>query len=130
MKIKRYRFITLYTEIENDIIFNEYPKNLKVDLAVAKEIVGNRLEFAEGEKHYLVGDLTNVKSVTSEAKAYLLDPNYGVKDILGAAFIAGNPVAALIANVFIKPSKNFPSKFFSKKTDALKWITELKGSTI
>jgi hypothetical protein len=128
MKVKTYRFITLYTEAENDIIFNEYPKNLRVDLTVAQEIVANRLEFAEGEKHYLVGDLTNVKSVTSEARAYLLDPNTGVKDILGAAFIAGNPVAALIANVFIKTSKKFPSKFFSKKTDALNWINELKRS--
>jgi hypothetical protein len=128
MKVKTYRFITLYKEAENDIIFNEYPKNLRVDLTVAQEIVANRLEFAEGEKHYLIGDLTNVKSVTSEAKAYLLDPNTGVKDILGAAFIAGNPVAALIANVFIKTSKKFPSKFFSKKTDALNWINELKRS--
>jgi hypothetical protein len=128
MKVKTYRFITLYKEAENDIIFNEYPKNLRVDLTVAQEIVANRLEFAEGEKHYLIGDLTNVKSVTSEARAYLLDPNTGVKDILGAAFIAGNPVAALIANVFIKTSKKFPSKFFSKKTDALNWINELKRS--
>jgi hypothetical protein len=70
--------------------------------------------------------MTNVKSISSEAKKYLLNPNSGTKNILGAAFIASNFVAALIANIFIKPKKNFPSKFFSKKFEAIHWIKELK----
>jgi hypothetical protein len=126
MRKKLYPLTTISTEEDEDIVFIEYCQNLEVNLNFAEEIVASRLDFTEGKKHYVVLDVTNVRSVNQEAKTYLLDPNAGTKNILGAAFIAGNPVAALIANVFIKPPKNFPSKFFSKKTDGYRWIKELK----
>jgi hypothetical protein len=126
MRKKIYPLTTISTEEDENIVFIEYCQNLKVNLVFAEEIVSSRLDFTEGKKHYVILDVTNIKSVTQEAKVYLLNPETGIKNILGAAFIAGNPVAALIANIFIKPPKNFPSRFFSKKTDALKWINELK----
>jgi hypothetical protein len=126
MKKKSYPLTIINTEDDEDIVFIEYRENLVVNLSFAKEIVESRLDFTEGKMHYVILDMTNVKSVTPDAKVYLLDPETGIKNILGAAFIAGNPVAALIANVFVKPPKNFPSKFFSRKSAALTWITELK----
>jgi anti-anti-sigma regulatory factor len=111
---------------EEDIIFIEYTSNLELNIENAKEIVANRIEFANDKKHYVVIDATNVKSISSEAKEYLLDPHYGAKNILGSAVLASTPVSAMIANIFIKSLKHSPSKFFSRKTDALKWIKELK----
>lgn len=127
MKTKKYPLVTLSSDEEDDIIFVEYVKNLEVDLPLAEEIVANRMDFSEGKMHYVIIDTGNVKSLTAEAKAYLIQPSTGTKNIIAAAFIAGNPVAALVANIFIKSPKNFPSKFFSKKDDALNWIKELKN---
>jgi hypothetical protein len=126
MRTKLYPLAKISTEEDEDIIFVEYGQNLDVTLTLAEEIVANRIDFTTGKNHYVIFDTGTVKSLTSDAKSYLLNPSTGTKNILGAAFIASNPVAALIANIFIKSSKNFPAKFFSKKTDALNWIKELK----
>jgi hypothetical protein len=85
-----------------DVIFVEFCSNFRVDLAAAKQIVAKRLNFAGNNKHYLVLDMSNVRSVTADAKKYLQEPDAGLKNILGAALIASNPVSALIANIFIK----------------------------
>jgi hypothetical protein len=105
-----------------DVIFVEFCNNLRVDLATAKQIVARRLHFAENKNHYLVLDMSNVRSVTADAKKYLQAPNGGLKNILGAALIASNPVAALIANIFVKTPKDFQAKFFYNKQDAFEWV--------
>ena len=126
MNRKLYPSVTLSIQDDEDIIFVEYAPNIEVNLELAKEIVSNRLDFAGEKMHYLILDVSNVKSITSDARTYLLDPNTGTKNILGAAFLASNLVSALFANFFIKSRKGFPTKFFHKKNDALKWIKEIK----
>jgi hypothetical protein len=130
MKTKDYPLVTCHQAHATDVIYSSFRMAVKVDLACAKEIVSNRLEFAEAGKHYLVVDVSNVRGLTSEAKAFLQNPEGGLKDILGAAIIASNPVSALIANIFIKTPKNFPAKFFSNKKEALVWIAEQKQKVL
>lgn len=127
MKFKKYKSATFITEDSDDIVFIEYIQELKVDLPLAKELVANRLEFTENKKHYLILNVSNAKAVTHDAKLFMQDPENGLKNILGAAFLASNPVSALIANIFIKSPKNFPARFFSKKQEAIDWIKELKN---
>lgn len=126
MKTKLYTLSKMSMDEDDEIVFIDYNKNLEVNLLLAKEMVDNRLEFTENREHYVVIDATGIKSISPEARAYLLDPRYGTKNIMGSAIIASNPVSMLIANIFTKGAKNFPSKFFSKKTDAIKWIKDLK----
>src|SRR5258708_2851302 len=118
--------LTIFNAAATDVIFAEFRPNLKVDLTTAKQIVANRLDFTGNKKHYLVLDMSNVRNVTAEAKNFLQQPEGGLKNILGAAFIASNPVAAMIANVFVKTPKNFQAKFFYNKKDALDWIYSRK----
>jgi len=117
---------------ENDIVFVEFPHGLKIDLVKAKEMVASRLDLTQSKKHFVIIDISNVKEVSKEAKEFLQQSETGLKNILGAAFIASNPVATLIANIFIKAPKNFKAKFFYNKKDAFDWICEhrekLKGS--
>jgi hypothetical protein len=122
MKIKKYPLETCHTEENGDIIFAAFPENMKVDLAAATEIVANRLDFAMGKKHFLIVDVSNVIKVSPEAKAFLQRHDDGLKNILGTAFIATNPVSVMIANIFVKTKKNFQARFFSKKEDAFEWI--------
>lgn len=117
--------ITLYSTTADDVIFAEC-KHLKVDLSAAMQIVADRLDFTNHKKHYLVFDMSRVQNVTAEAKKFLQHPEGGLKNILGAALIASNPVAALIANVFVKTPKDFQARFFSNKKEAFDWILSRK----
>lgn len=130
MKTIEYRLVVCSLTEAADTIFSAFRTASSLEVTEAMEIVANRLDFAAGAKHYLVVDVSNVRGITSEAKAYLQNPEGGLKDILGAAIIASNPVSALIANIFIKTPKDFPSRFFSNKKDALQWIDELKHKNL
>jgi hypothetical protein len=114
----------------NDIVIMEFRNNLVVDLDIAKKIVDYRLQFAQNKNHFLVIDFSNVKQVNPEAKQFMKNPDGGLKNILGAAFIASNPVSTLIANVFLKIPKNFPTRFFSSKEEAFDWIDNCRKQLI
>jgi hypothetical protein len=122
MITEKYSMVSCQRERNSDIVFAEFPNRLRIDLAAAKEIVSNRLDFMKSKKHYLVVDISNVRQVSSEAKEFMQRADTGLKDLLGAAFIATNPVAAMIANIFIKTPKNFQAEFFGNKEDAYNWI--------
>lgn len=122
MKTKQYPLMVCRKEASTDIVFVEFHDNLKVDLPSAREIVAKRLDFTDNKKHYLVIDISNVKQVSLEAKEFMQSPEGGLKNILAAAFVASNPVSALIANIFVKTPKDFESRFFSSKQNALEWI--------
>jgi hypothetical protein len=127
---KVYPLVTCSIEADTDIVVTKIRNVLNLDLTAAKELVASRLDFMKDEKHYVLIDISNIKHYTSEAKQYMQNPETGLKNILGAAFIASNPISTLIANIFIKTKINFPAKYFSKKTEALKWINELKIKNI
>jgi hypothetical protein len=129
MKSKTYRFSTLSKEPGSDIVFIEYAKNLKLNLAIAKEIVADRFDFMKGQKHYLLVDVTNIKYYSPEVKAFMRDREGGAKNVLAGAFIAPNLVATLLANVFVKKINTVPVKIFSSKNEALNWIKELKDKS-
>ncbi len=122
MKTNKSSLIIFNSFEDSNVIFIEFSPNLKVDLSIAKQIVANRLDFTSNKKHYLVLDMSNIKNVTAEAKKFLQAPEGGLKNILGAAFIASNPVGALIANIFVKTPKDFIARFFTDKKEALDWI--------
>lgn len=126
MIVKQYPLITLSTEPDSNIVFMEFRPDLKVDLEEAREIVSSRLEFTRNRKHFLILDLTNVRQITAEAKEFMQQPEGGLKNILGAAFTGGNPVAVLIANIFIKTPTEFQSRFFTSRERAVSWIEQCK----
>jgi hypothetical protein len=123
MREKKYPYVSCRTKSGSDIVFAEYETDLKVNLDIAKAIVTYRLEFTKNKQHYLVVDISNVKEVTAEAKEYMQHPEGGLKNILGAAFIANNPVAELLANIYVKTPMDFEARFFRKKEEAVSWIT-------
>lgn len=125
----KYSHGIFFLEENTDTIFVEFPTNLNVNLTIAKELVASRLNFTKNKKHYFVIDVSNVRAISTEAKEFLQHPNSGLKNILGAAFIATNPVGVLFANIFIKTQKDFDSKLFSNKEDAFEWILKYSEVT-
>jgi hypothetical protein len=130
MKIEEYPCVLCSTGKIKDIVFIEFRNSLKVDLPVAIEIVTSRLHFTKNEKHYLIVDISNVREINQKAKEYMQRPETGLKNILGAAFIATNPVSSLIASIFIKTEKDFPAKVFTEKADAYDWICGYRQQVI
>jgi hypothetical protein len=130
MKIGEYPLVVYSTGKIDDIVFLEFPNSLRVDLSVAREIVANRLDFTKNEKHYLIIDISNVKEISLKAKEYMQRPDAGLRNILGAAFIANNPIAALIASIFVKTTKEFPARFFTERTEAYSWIFKYRQQMI
>lgn len=112
-------------DIYNDIVLGELNGSGYVDRPTAIEIVSNRIDFTQNRNHYLILELSGIKEVSHEAKEYL-QAEEGLKNILGAAFVANDPISILIANVFIKVPKNFEARIFTNKSDALIWLLELK----
>jgi hypothetical protein len=112
------------------IVSAEFTSNVKIDLSVAKEIVMNRREITNDQPIFLVIEFSNVREITPEAKDFLLRKDGGAYNILGVAFLANNPVSALIANIFIKSKNEFPSRYFSTKANAMQWIAELRWTKL
>jgi hypothetical protein len=129
MKRKEYDHIIVWTEDSSpDILFGSYSPKLEIDINIAKELVMNRIEFSEGRPSFALIDFSNVKSVTKEARDYMSDPEGGLKGVLGGAFLSNNPVATLFVNLYFKINKPaIPSKFFTDKEEALKWLKKIKS---
>lgn len=123
MKKQESKFATLWKEDDSDVIFASYAPKLDVTLDIAKELVENRMEFSEGKDHFVVIDFSNIKSVTKEARDYMNDPKGGLAGIRGGAFLSSNVVSTLLINLYLKINKPvIPSKFFTDRKEALKWL--------
>jgi hypothetical protein len=128
MKQKEYNYISVTAdESEPTIIIGVYKPKLEIDLNVAKELVENRIDFTNGNDHYILVDFTNVKSVTKEARDYMNDPKGGLKGLLGGAFLSNSLVTTLFINMYLRINQpTVPAKFFTKKDEALNWLRSLK----
>lgn len=125
---KKYRYITIWNEVNHeDIIFGIYAPKLEIDINIARELIDNRLDFTQGKNVYLLIDFTNVKSVTKEARDYMNTADGGLKGLLGGAFLSNNVVATLFINLYLKVNNpTIPAKFFTNKSEAINWLTQIK----
>lgn len=123
---KEYKFVSFWKE-EDDIIAFKYSPDLYMDIEVAKDIVASRLEYSNDKPMYSVIDLSNLKSVTKEAREYMSQPENGLKGILAGAFISNKPLTTVVINFFLVINKPaVPAKFFTNKEDALNWILKIR----
>ena len=126
--LREYKYITIWTEEDDDILISSYQPKLKVDIDIAKELVASRLDYSGGKPKFTLIDFTNVGSATKEAREYMNDPNGGLKGVLAGAFLANNAVATLFINLFLKINKPaIPARFFTKKEDAINWLQSIKS---
>jgi hypothetical protein len=117
----------VYFKIENDILFCSYKRKLIIDLNVAKRIVRERLDFAEGRPYPILIDFSNLKMADKAARDYMNDPEGGLKGILCGAFVSNNAVATLFINLYLKINRpTIPAKFFTSKEEALYWLSKIK----
>ncbi|HET6225716.1 MAG TPA: hypothetical protein VFF27_05510 [Bacteroidia bacterium] len=127
MDIKSYRLVTCFAEPEDDILFFNCQQNLEIDLPLAEELVANRLEFTKYKKHYMIQQIPPYIEINFEALQYLKDPERGLKNLKGVAYLVSNNSSVRIADDLIKGGqRKIPSQVFTSEKEALQWIKNLK----
>ena len=128
MNNKKYKYITIWADDSYpDTIFGIYSPKLEIDIRIAKKLVDDRLDFTQGKPVYTLIDFTNVKSVTKEARDYMNSPEGGLRGLLGGAFLSNSVVATLFVNLYLKVNNpTIPAKLFTRKEEAIKWLTKIK----
>lgn len=124
---KELLFTSYWLEEDEDIIFIKYAPKLEITLKVAEELVQSRLEYTKNKKHYTIIDFTNVLKVDRDARDYMNQEEHGLKNILAGAFLSNSIVGIFFINLYLKINKpKVPAKFFKTKTEAVKWIQQIK----
>ncbi len=122
-------------EIENDtvqvwfeegIVFLKFQKDTVLNLEAIKQTIELGENFSVEEKQYVVCDITNVKSATSEAREY--GSKHGQNGIYACAVLVNSYFTKFLFTSYIKFSKpDFPFAVFISKEKAVKWLLEIKA---
>ena len=119
------RTAKVYLDQEGIIRNYDFP-GLEHHLADAEENVAAYYKVAEGARRPLFVDMSQVRSVKREARAY-----YGGATTAGVvsavALLVGSPLSAAIANFFLGLNKTtMPSKLFTSEEAAFDWLRKHK----
>lgn len=122
-------------EIENDlvevwfeggIVFLKFQKDTILDLEAIKRTIEMTEQFSVEENKYLLVDITNLKSVTSEARKYAAQQVH--KYIYARAVLVNSYFTKFLFTSYLKFSKpDFPFAVFTSKEKAVEWLNELKA---
>lgn len=114
--------------IEGGIIIEIFkPEITRISLAMAKEIVADRLKINKGITMPLYIDLANVKSADKEAREYFAGEE-SVQLVSASAFLLHSYVALILGKLFLsinKPKANI--ELFRTKAKAIKWLEHYKN---
>lgn len=107
--------------IEDDIWTGGY-KVLKVDLDVAKEVTRFRKECLPNKDIKFLADVSNVKSVSKQARDFLGSPE-AFEGIAASALITNSPLTVMLGNFYLRfASQPAPSRLVKNREEGLKWL--------
>jgi hypothetical protein len=106
---------------EGDILFFVFKKN-KIDLESAKKSVEIRTEITSGVSYPMYIDISEIKSVSKEARDYLAGGK-AIEHISASALLAGSLRSKMLGTFYLSfNNPGIPVKLFTDKADALKWL--------
>ncbi|WP_026715069.1 DUF7793 family protein [Flavobacterium daejeonense] len=111
--------------VEDDILYSQFKKPTIGTLKNIKTIIDLRHEISIGQKQYWCYDFNGIKSFEKAARDYA--DIYGQASLYACAVVLNSHVTKFILNMFMK-LKNpvVPLKGFTKKSEAVQWLNELK----
>lgn len=111
--------------IEDNILYSEFKKPTIVNIERIKALIDLRTEISNGEKQYWCYNFDGIKSYDKEARDYA-EVN-GQEDLHACAAVFNSHIAKFTLNAFmILKTPLIPLKGFTKKTEAVNWLNELK----
>lgn len=117
-------FIQFWIE-DDGILYSQFKKTAIGTKENIKTIIDLRHEISDGEKQYWCYDFNGIQSYDKEARDYA--DQYGQEYLHACAVILNSHITKFILNTFMKlKSTSVPLKGFTKKSEAVKWLNELK----
>lgn len=111
--------------IDNGLLFSVFKNPIHMTLEVAKSAVELRHTISNNQHQYWCMDLRNLKDTSDEAKKYI-DEN-GEEFLYACAMIVNSHLMKFLVKGFNrKKNRKIPVEIFSSKTDAVKWLNEMK----
>lgn len=99
----------------------------QVDLEIAKKMIAARLKACNGISYPFLANVTNVKTITKEARSAFAEGD-GIKLMSACALVVGSPVNRLLGNFFLTVSKPVtPTKLFTSHEAAAEWLSKFAG---
>jgi len=119
-------FETLYVHlrIKDEILVGTYKKGLSINLAVAEEIVRNRIAFTGGKKMPALIFSEGVLHMDKPAREFLASAA-GTEGLSAAAIILNSVFSSMMGRLFLKINKTpLPVKTFNSVPKAEKWLQQ------
>jgi len=121
-------FITPYIsmEIRDDILYFTYLSGGTIHLDIAKEIVNQRLEYTNKVPYPLLVTYEGLRAMDKQARDYFAAKE-GVEGVLADSLVVNSIYTQFFGNMFLKITQtSIPSKLFTDKQEALKWLEQFK----
>ncbi|MFY9310751.1 MAG: hypothetical protein WAQ28_17020 [Bacteroidia bacterium] len=110
-------------EFENGILILTW-KNAHINLAIAKQVVENRLSVSFGNKYPVLVMIKSIKDSTKEARDFLASEK-GCEGIAATAIFVESILENMIATLFIYLNKPLvPTKIFKDEAKAKEWLLQ------
>jgi hypothetical protein len=111
--------------IEDDILYSQFKKPIDGSVDDIKAIIDLRHEISDDKNYYWCYDFNGIKSYNKEARDYA--DNYGQENLKACAVILNSHITKFILNTFMMLKKPVvPLRGFTKKSDAVNWLNDLK----
>jgi hypothetical protein len=109
-------------EFQDGILIARYKPGPKIDLAAAREILQQRLEFTSYESVPVLVIDSGMVSMDKAARDYL-SSDAGVQGIKASAIISTSVVNSMLVNFVLRISRpNLPVRMFTELNQALAWL--------
>ena len=115
-----------FEQLDEDLFKYSYQPNTYVDLDLAKQLVMERLEYANNREAYTLVNIKNMIGISREANNFLAGEP-GTRGVIAGAIITGNVITQVFANMYLAVKKQLvPVKLFKNEHQALKWLKKQK----
>jgi len=99
------------------------------DAADARENCDASVTLSEGVRRPMLVDMSQVKSISREARA-VYSQRQNADTVTALALVIGSPLSRVIGNFFIGLNKApMPTRLFTSTEDALVWLRQRAGAT-
>lgn len=115
--------------IKDGILYYKIFPNSEITSKHAREIIEESMKLSEGKNIPVFGDISEVKSISLEAREYISGEE-ATKIASSLAILASSPISKIIGNFLISLNKpSYPVKLFTSKEKALEWLKTYSRDT-
>lgn len=120
-----YENINAGYKLKDRILYVTFKESLDITYDVARELVQDRLRFQSYSNFDVICDVSEVRSINSEARTYL--STYGSNLLTNVALVAANARVYTMARFYIKiNSPKATTELFNSIDEAVLYIKSLK----